>query len=128
MEGFAKLAAPLHKLVAEHTDPKGRPIRKGQADRNFGMSWTEACQASFKALKGKLVAAPVFAYADFPLPFILEVDASHRGLGAVLSQEQGGRVRPIAYTSCGLRPTERNMTNYSSIGIFGTQVGRDREM
>ena len=69
MEGFAKLAAPLHKLVAEHTGPKGRPLRKGQADRNFGMSWTEACQASFKALKGKLVASPVFAYADFSLPW-----------------------------------------------------------
>ena len=40
VEGFAKLAAPLHKLVAEQTCPKGRPIRKGQADRNFGMSWS----------------------------------------------------------------------------------------
>ena len=103
--------------MAEHTGPKGRPLRKGQADRNFGMSWTEACQASFKTLKSKMVAAPVLAYADFSLPFILEVDASHGGLGAVLSQEQGGKVRPIAYASRGLRPTERNMTNYSSMKL-----------
>uniref|UniRef100_A0A8P4KAG8 Gypsy retrotransposon integrase-like protein 1 n=1 Tax=Dicentrarchus labrax TaxID=13489 RepID=A0A8P4KAG8_DICLA len=61
--------------------------------------------------------APVLAYADFSLPFILEVDASYGGLGAVLSQAQAGKVRPIAYASRGLRPTERNMVNYSSMKL-----------
>lgn len=59
----------------------------------------------------------MLAYADFSLPFILEVDASHGGLGAVLSQEQQGKVRPIAYGSCSLRPTERNTSNYSSMKL-----------
>lgn len=72
---------------------------------------------SFEAIKTKLTTAPVLAYADFSIPFILEVDASHGGLGAVLSQEQGGKVRPIAYASRGLRPTERNMANYSSMKL-----------
>lgn len=75
--------------------------------------WSSECQASFDALKTKLTTAPVLAYADFAQPFILEVDASYGGLGAVLSQEQGGQVRPIAYASRGLRPAERNMQNYS---------------
>ena len=75
------------------------------------------CRASFEALKGKLVAAPVLAYADFALPFVLEVDASLGGLGAVLSQEKNGRVRPLASASRGLRPAERNMTNYSSMKL-----------
>lgn len=79
--------------------------------------WSSECQASFDALKTKLTTAPVLAYADFALPFILEVDASYGGLGAVLSQEQGGRVRPIAYASRGLRPAERNMQNYSSMKL-----------
>lgn len=72
---------------------------------------------SFEALKIKLTTAPVLAYADFSLPFILEVDASHGGLRAVLSQEQCGKVRPIGYASQGLRPTERNMVNYSSMKL-----------
>lgn len=70
-----------------------------------------------EALKLKLTTAPVLAYTDFSLPFILEVDASYGGLGAVLSQEQGGKVKPIAYTSRGLRPQECNMVNYSSMKL-----------
>lgn len=65
----------------------------------------------------KLTTAPVLAYADFSLPLILGVDTSHGGLGAVLSQEQAGKVRPITYASRGLRPTERNMQNYSSMKL-----------
>lgn len=71
------------------------------------------CHQSFEALKTKLITAPMLAYADFSLPFILEVEASYGGLGAVLSQEQSGKVRPIAYASRGLRPTERNTDNYN---------------
>lgn len=50
--------------------------------------FTEECENSFSGLKRKLSTAPVLAYANFSLPFILEVDASHRGLVAVLPQEQ----------------------------------------
>ena len=108
VEGFAKLAAPLHKLVAELAGLKPKRVNQTISGR-----WTEECCHSFEALKTCLTTAPVLAYADF----ILEVDASYGGLGAVLSQEQGGKVRPIAYASRGLRPTERNMSNYSSMKL-----------
>lgn len=39
----------------------------------------------FEDLKTKLTTAPVLAYADFSLPFILEVDASYGGLGAMVA-------------------------------------------
>lgn len=113
IEGFAKLAAPLHHLVAELTGTKSRK----PAGKILPAAWTEECELSFEGLKGKFVSAPVLAYANFSLPFILEVDASYNGLGAVLSQEQDGKVRPVAYASRGLRPTERNMDNYSSMKL-----------
>ena len=50
-------------------------------------------------------------------PFILEVDASFMGLGTVLSQDQDGGRRPIAYACRGLRPTEQNMPNYSAMKL-----------
>lgn len=61
-----------------------------------------------------LTSAPILAFADFTKPFVLEVDASHQGLGAVLSQDQNGKLKPVAYASRSLRGSERNMENYSS--------------
>ncbi|KAK7886939.1 hypothetical protein WMY93_026560 [Mugilogobius chulae] len=54
---------------------------------------------------------------DFQKPFVLEVDASHGGLGAVLSQDHEGKLRPVAFASRSLKPTERNMNNYSSMKL-----------
>lgn len=68
-------------------------------------------------MRERLITAPVLAYADFKKPFILEVDASHGGLGAVLSQDHDGRRRPIAFASRSLKPTEKNMDNYSSMKL-----------
>ena len=113
VEGFAKLASPLHKLVAALS---GTKLKRGSRQA-IDSAWTAQCEESFEALKARLVSAPLLAYADFSLPFILEIDASHCGLGAVLSQKQQGVVRPVAYASRGLRPTERNMDNYSSMKL-----------
>uniref|UniRef100_A0A8P4FZU9 ribonuclease H n=2 Tax=Dicentrarchus labrax TaxID=13489 RepID=A0A8P4FZU9_DICLA len=113
LEGFAKLAAPLHRVVAECGGTKTNK----KTEQRLSRCWNDECNQSFETLKAKLTMAPVLAYADFSLPFILEVDASHGGLGAVLSQAQAGKVRPIAYASRGLRLTERNMVNYSSMKL-----------
>lgn len=115
VEGFAKYAAPLHKLVA-----KLQPGRKKAQPRASGAlqsHWDWSCEQAFQTLKGKLISAPVLGYADFSKPFVLEIDASNLELGAVLSQDQEGQRRPIAYASRGLRPTERNMSNYSAMKL-----------
>ena len=68
--------------------------------------------------KHALTTAPVLAYPDYTQPFILETDASLKGLGAVLSQKgKDGEVRVIAYASRSLRPSERSMRDYSSAKI-----------
>ena len=107
---FATHAAPLHRLVAAAGGTKKTP----GLGVNLSEHWDDQCEGSFNTLKARLTSAPVLAYADFGKPFVLDIDASFEGLGAVLSQDQDGGRRPIAYASRGLRPTERNMTNYSS--------------
>ncbi len=51
----------------------------------------------------------VLAYPSFDIPFVLETDASIKGIGAVLSQPQeDGLLHPVAYTSSSLSQSECN--------------------
>ena len=47
--------------------------------------WTKECQAAFDRLKQSLITASVLCYPSFDLPFVLETDASIKGIGAILS-------------------------------------------
>ena len=91
VKNFSQIAQPLHSLTR-----KDVPFR-----------WTEDCQQAFETLKKKLTEAPVLAYPSFQKPFVVETDASHQGLGAILSQEQeDGSIHPVAYASRALSPQE----------------------
>ena len=54
---------------------------------------------------------PVLAYADYTLPFVLNIDTSGDGLGAVHYQEHYGEELVIAYASRGLRASKCNYPN-----------------
>ena len=49
--------------------------------------WTAEHKESFDKLKDALTSASVLAYPDYSRRFILETDASLKGLGTVLTQE-----------------------------------------
>ena len=75
--------------------------------------WTPACQEGFHQLKKALKVAPVLAYPDYSKPFILETDASLKGLGTVFSQKgDDNEIRVVAYASRSLRPSEKSMRDY----------------
>lgn len=112
IEGFSRIAGPLHDLVNLCLKQQGT-VKKPK----FCSLWSSECQSAFELLKEKLTSAPILGYADFTLPFIVETDASSEGLGAVLSQQQGDGKRVIAYASRRLCHAEKNDRNYSSMKL-----------
>ena len=114
---FAKWANPLHDLIHPiATKKKCVGIKVPPLAPNLPpFKWTAEHQESFNKLKEALTSAPVLAYLDYMKPFILETDASLKGLGTVLSQEDDkGNYQVISFASHMLNPYERSMRNYSS--------------
>ena len=70
--------------------------------------WTSENEASFQALKQSLISAPVLALPDFSKRFIIEMDASDKGIGAVLMQEG----HPLAFLSKSLGPKQQALSTY----------------
>ena len=107
---FAKWAGPLHALIIPASTQY--KVRTGLLKRSDlpEFKWTEECEIGFNNLKQALISAPILAYPDYSREFILETDASLKGLGTVLSQRgDDSAVRVIAYARHSLRPGEKSM-------------------
>lgn len=94
---LATLAHPLYKL-----------LRDDQA-----WAWTSECQTAFDDIKAALASTEVLAHYDPQRPLQMACDASHYGVGAVLSHIfADGTIRPVAYASRTLSDAEQK---YSQI-------------
>ncbi len=74
----------------------------------FGDRWDESCTEAFRKIIRCLTNTPVLAFADPAKPYVLHIDASFKGLGAVLNQEHPGGLRPVAFASRKLSASEKN--------------------
>ncbi|GBG91241.1 hypothetical protein CBR_g52127 [Chara braunii] len=61
--------------------------------------WSDECTGAFKRLKHALMNHEVLMVPDPQKPFIVTTDASQYGIGAVLAQQDGKKLRPIDYMS-----------------------------
>ncbi|GBG74610.1 hypothetical protein CBR_g19018 [Chara braunii] len=59
--------------------------------------WTKECEAAFRKLKYALAHYEVLKLPDPNKPFVVTTDASQYGIGAVLAQKEGPKLRPIEY-------------------------------
>jgi transposase InsO family protein len=87
---FARYARPLHALTKK--------------DAKF--IWNEEAQKSFDFLKQTLTELTEMYLPDLNEPFIIQCDASDKGLGAVLVQEKEGKRFPIWFASRSLKGAE----------------------
>ncbi|KAL0147695.1 hypothetical protein M9458_057004 [Cirrhinus mrigala] len=95
IRNFSTVAAPLTSM-----------IKKG----DVRLTWSPIAVQAFHDLRQRFTTAPILRHPDPRLPFLVEVDASCTGVGAVLSQRQGQppKTFPCAFFSHKLSPAERN--------------------
>ena len=105
-EYYRKFIPDYASIVTVLTDL----TRKSQPTK---VQWTTECEAAFRRLKTALCSAPVLNSPNFSKEFILQTDASERGVGAVLSQLDNNAIdHPVSFFSKKLLPHEER---YSTI-------------
>uniref|UniRef100_A0A3P9HSL7 Gypsy retrotransposon integrase-like protein 1 n=1 Tax=Oryzias latipes TaxID=8090 RepID=A0A3P9HSL7_ORYLA len=94
IRNYSSIAAPLTQLTSINTP----------------FIWTSEAQSAFDKLKNLFTTAPILIQPDPRRQFIVEVDASDSGVGAVLSQREinTGKLKPCAFFSRKLSAAERN--------------------
>ena len=88
---LADLTAPLRTLCKKDTL----------------FTWESSQQTAFEAIKKEITSAPVLAYFDRSKANTIQSEASKKGLGAVLIQDD----KPVIYASRALTETEQSYSN-----------------
>jgi len=101
IKDYAQLVAPLEKLCLSCWNKK---ITKSNS---YLWKWEEEHEKAFQHLKWCLTNAPILGFPSPNGHYILDTDASHDCVGAVLSQIQNGKEVVIAYASNKLTKSER---------------------
>ena len=92
IKGFTHITRPLYNVL-------GKEVKMGQ------VQLPPKAHKAVRVLKDKILSAPVLVFLDFDKPFLMEMDTSKEGLGAILSQKQDdGHHYPITFGSCSLTP------------------------
>ncbi|CAI7797407.1 unnamed protein product [Closterium sp. NIES-53] len=93
---FSHICAPLTDL-----------FRQGAV-----FQWGLPQQTAFTAIKSALTSAPVLTVADPSRPYFIWTDASDVAVGAILCQDHGHGMQPLAFESRKLQPAERNYATH----------------
>ena len=83
IKNFSAIAAPLTELTKE----------------TVKFEWGHAQEEAFRTLKTAIAQGPVLILPDPKLPYVVHTDASGFAVGAVLQQDQGRGLQPIAFLS-----------------------------
>ena len=74
--------------------------------------WEKEHQEAFEELKEKITSQLVLSLPRREGKFRVEMDASGHAIGGVLSQEQDGKWKPIAFLSRTMQSAEQNYEIY----------------
>lgn len=103
IKDLAKISKPLTLLLREEKDSQNTC-----ATKNKKITFGETEKKTFATLKTLLTSSDVLTYPNFNKPFIITTDASNFAIGAVLSQGEIGKDKPIHFASRTLNKAEEN--------------------
>ena len=96
VRGFSEMARPLTQLTRAGVD----------------WEWSTAQHQAFNRLKLALTTAPVLKLPDFEKQFVVTTDASDAAVGAILEQDFGNGLQPVAFASRKLNGAEMRYSAY----------------
>ena len=83
MRGFSEMAHPLIALTRVRVE----------------WEWSTSQHQAFNRLKLALTTAPIMKLPDFERQFVVTIDASDVAVGAILEQNFGNGLHPVAFDS-----------------------------
>ncbi|KAK3541973.1 hypothetical protein QTP86_009237 [Hemibagrus guttatus] len=104
--GFANFYRQFIRNYSSITNPLTSLLR-GKPKR---LQWSKQAWTAFAQFKKSFITEPILRHPDSSCPFIVEVDASSCGIGAIHFQCHGnpGKIYPCAYFCWKLTPAETN--------------------
>jgi len=104
--GFAN----FYRRFIHNFSHTARPLNELKGKKEW--KWEKEHQEAFEELKEKITSQPVLALPKREGKFRIEMDALGHAIGGVLSQEQEGKWKSIAFLSRTMQPAEQNYEIY----------------
>jgi len=96
----------FYQRIIKNFSHTARPLNELKGKMEW--KWTEEYQRAFEKLKEKIMSQLVLSLLKRDGKFRVETDTSGHTIGAVLSQEQEGKWKSIAFLSRTIQLAERN--------------------
>lgn len=100
IRSFLGIAGYYQHYIPNYSDiasPLTDALRKAEP---MSVCWDDRKEGAFRALQQALMSKPILRAPNYERPFVIQCDASDRGMGAVLCQrDDSGGEHPILYAS-----------------------------
>ena len=100
----------FYQCFIQNFSHTAKPLNELKSKKDW--KWEDEHQKAFDELKEKITSQPVLSLLRREGKFRVETDASGHAIGGILSQEQDGKWKPIAFSSRTMQPAEQNYEIY----------------